>query len=138
VTDLEASLERKTVRASLATRAFLVFIGVLVGLVVVLQLNTTLLIRHDQEAGQQRAKDTNKNTDQIKQLAETIKSCTDPAGQCFKDGQARTGEAVASINEVIIYAAACADRPGVDSPPEIRNCIRDLLALHPNPLDVTR
>ena len=102
--------------------------------VTMLQTGTVVdLIRNDQKAGIERAKVTKSNTEQIKQLAETIRSCTDPAGECYKQGQERTGAAVASINEVIIYAAACADQPGVDSVPKIRNCVRALLADSPTP-----
>lgn len=49
--------------------------------------------------------------------------CTAPEGECFRKAQARTGEAVGSINDVVILAAACADRAGVDTEAEIRECV---------------
>lgn len=49
--------------------------------------------------------------------------CTTPTGTCYRDAQARTGEAVGSINDVVILAAACADRAGVDTEAEIRECV---------------
>ena len=36
-----------------------------------------------------------------------IRSCTSPGGECYKRGQQQTGAAVATINRVVILAAAC-------------------------------
>jgi hypothetical protein len=41
-------------------------------------------------------------------LLNTINDCTKPTGKCFQRGQKRTAGAVASINRVVILAAACA------------------------------
>lgn len=61
------------------------------------------------------------------QLLELIEGCTNPAGECAQRGQKQTTTAVASINEITAYAAACADRPGPQSLAEIRLCIADLI-----------
>lgn len=116
-----------------------VAVGLLGALAMVLVLTTmyTLvktttvveLIRQDQKAGQQRSKDTKANTDAIRRIAEQIESCTSPEGDCFKRGQERTGQAVASINDVIIAAAAC-DKG--DTPlAQIQDCVEDLLRVPP-------
>ena len=39
--------------------------------------------------------------------SERVLDCTSPEGQCFKDGQKRTANAVGDINRVIVLAAAC-------------------------------
>ena len=41
-----------------------------------------------------------------------IRDCTQPTGKCYQRSQAQTGDAIAVINRVSIYAAACADRAG--------------------------
>lgn len=64
-----------------------------------------------------------------KQVATTalIKSCVDPDGQCFQEAAQRQadiiGDPPAPINNVIILAAACADRDGVDTEAQIRACV---------------
>lgn len=40
--------------------------------------------------------------------ADRILDCTEPEGECFKQGQERTAKAVGDINRVIVLAAACA------------------------------
>lgn len=39
--------------------------------------------------------------------SDRILDCTDPNGQCYRDSQARTAQAVGDINRVIVLAAAC-------------------------------
>lgn len=56
-----------------------------------------------------------------------VRSCTIPGGTCYERGQDQTGEAVDSINRVVVYAAICADRPGVQGQNEIEACVLDLL-----------
>lgn len=57
-----------------------------------------------------------------------IRDCTEPAGKCFKRGQKSTGKAVASINKITVYAAACADKPGNQSVTQIQSCVIRKLA----------
>jgi hypothetical protein len=57
-----------------------------------------------------------------------IKSCTTPGQECFERGQKQTAEAVADINRVTVYAAACADLPGVQGQAEIYACVVEKLA----------
>lgn len=69
-------------------------------------------------------------TNRLTEIAETNRSngallldCTTPEGQCYRDGQARTGEAIGTINEVTILAAACVKIPTNNTEAEIRACI---------------
>jgi hypothetical protein len=57
-----------------------------------------------------------------------IRDCTDPSGDCYKRGQKQTAVAVADINKISVYAAACADRPGVQTASEIYACVVERLA----------
>ena len=47
---------------------------------------------------------TNKNTNRTLHL---VRSCVTPGHKCYVDSQRRTGQAVGSINQVVILAAAC-------------------------------
>lgn len=63
-----------------------------------------------------------------KDVRDRIVDCVDPAGQCYKDGQARTAKIVGDLNRVSGLAAACA--PNFVSLPlphrivAIQRCIR--------------
>lgn len=57
-----------------------------------------------------------------------IRSCTTPGMECFDRGQKQTADAVADINRVAVYAAACADKPGVQGRSEIFACVVRALA----------
>jgi hypothetical protein len=100
-------------RAVLATRITIVAALVLGALIVGLQLVTTLQtneiakgIEDEQAVSAERGKS-------IKATAEQVESCTTPGMACFKRSQAATAAAVGSINQVAVYAAACAaDVPG--------------------------
>lgn len=61
-------------------------------------------------------------------LLNLIKSCTDPSGECAKRGQEQTADAIADINRVTVYAAACADEPGVQGQSAIYACVVEMLA----------
>ena len=58
---------------------------------------------------------------------QVIRDCTTPGGECFERSAKRQaaviGEPPAPINDVVILAAACADRVGVDTEAEIRACV---------------
>lgn len=66
--------------------------------------------------------------------SDRILDCTTPEGQCFKDSQQRTAQAVADVNRVVIIAAACSAGlpPGMtveERQDEIQACVIDRLAL---------
>ena len=60
---------------------------------------------------------------------DAIRDCTTPGGECFERSAKRQAQVIgqppAPINDVVILAAACADRPGVDTEAEIRACVID-------------
>lgn len=81
------------------------------------------------------SQDAEENTEAIEQtqrdnreLLRLIKSCTTPGEECFQEGQERTADAIADINRVTVYAASCADKPGVQGQAEIYACVVELLA----------
>lgn len=57
-----------------------------------------------------------------------IEDCTTPGRDCYDSGQKRTADAIADINKVAVYAAACADQDGVQGEDEIYTCVIRLLA----------
>lgn len=70
------------------------------------------------------------NTPLLQNSNETLKrirECTTPGEKCFDEGQARTAEIVSeltsNITRVSAYAAACADRAGVQGEDEIFACV---------------
>lgn len=76
-----------------------------------------------------RAQVTNTQTlNNSDETLQVVKDCTQPTGQCFKDGQARTAEAVSSINQVVILAAACASQEHGQTVATIQQCVIDRLA----------
>lgn len=73
---------------------------------------------------------TNATTASIRRQQQTntttvdlIRDCTRPQGKCFKRGQRQTARAVADINRVTVYAAACASRMPGQSADQIQRCI---------------
>lgn len=106
---------RTAARAVLATRIAIVAVMALGAAIVTLQLYTTLSIRKDQKVNAERG-------ESIKMTAEQVESCTTPEGQCFKDSQRRTGEAVSNIAQLSVYASACA--ADVDASLPVRQRVR--------------
>lgn len=79
------------------------------------------------------------NTETLDNSAETLKrvrECTTPGLPCYDDGQKRTAELVArltnNLTRVSAYAAACADKPGVQGKDEIFACVVAELAAEPD------
>jgi hypothetical protein len=112
-------VKRRLLLAAIAALTALLVAGVVA--MAVFAAFTLGTVRETQLDSVQRAKDTER-------LAERIESCTTPGGQCFEASAARTRSAVGTINRITVYAAACADRAGVDTAPEIQHCIERALA----------
>ena len=53
-----------------------------------------------------------------------VLSCTDPDGDCYRRNAESQAVAVASITEVSIIAAACADRDAPQTLEQIERCVR--------------
>lgn len=90
------------------------FVGLLVAVLVVVAFASLLV--------------TTSNTKAIKDTQQSIRSCTTPGQECYDRGQEQTSKAIADINRVTVYAAACADEPGVQGQAEIYSCVIDRLA----------
>jgi hypothetical protein len=59
---------------------------------------------------------------------DAIRDCTEVGGECFERSQKRTGKVVADLGKVSAYAAACADRPGVQTEDDVLACVLRRLA----------
>jgi hypothetical protein len=112
----DAELARKTTRDAFATRLFLVVgVGALVAAVVLLYI-TLRAVRATQD-----------------QTAD----CVTPGSPCYtqrvEQDKAQTTAIVAGViggvNEVSIYAAWCANKPGYQTIAEIQKCVTD--KIHP-------
>lgn len=66
--------------------------------------------------------------DQNKENGDLIRDCVTPQGQCYQDGSKRSAEAVKTINDVIVAAAACARSTPGGTVEEIRACVVKTLA----------
>jgi hypothetical protein len=82
-------------------RAAWLFLGCLASALIVAVLYALLAGAHTTQA----IRETQVNN---RVLLNTIRDCTQPTGECYRAGQKRTGDAVATINRVVILAAACA------------------------------
>lgn len=108
-----------------------VIMGLILGVIVtVVNTNTVVeIIQSSQKDNTVRTKEAVATTARIEDLTEAIESCTTPTGACYLRNLDATGSAVASINEVIIYAAACAKTPGIDTALQVRTCVKQAIAL---------
>ena len=97
-----------------------VLVGLSIAALIVTVVASVLVSANNSEAIRS-AQRTNTET------LELIRSCTTPGKPCFDEGQKRTGEAVGTINQVSVFAAACADAPKRQSVKEIEACVRDRL-----------
>lgn len=88
-------------RAVLWSRIFIVCATLFSVFVAILLLTAVLLVRQTQLDNARRAEDT-------RELAEQIKSCTTPGGECFQRGEKRTAAAVGAIGVVNKRSAAAA------------------------------
>lgn len=135
--DLDKNLHRKTVRATLATRLLIVCAIVLSVLVVTVLLKVATQTNEVTRgiAEQQKTNTTRNKT--IEALTKQIRSCTNPEGACAKRGQKQTGQAVGSINKVVILAAACSvgldqEMPVAERQNVIQMCVIRRLAATPS------
>lgn len=57
-----------------------------------------------------------------------IQDCTSPGGDCYARSQRRTAAILSDFNQAVVFAAACADKRGVQGEHEIYACVVRLLA----------
>jgi hypothetical protein len=116
---------KRVARAELATRLFvLVLLAVLVA-----QAVTIYQIRNTQLEGTPIGQ-------KLVASADRILDCTDPKGECYEQSQRRTAQVLASVQRIIVLAAACAaDVVASDSvdgrESEITACVTKRLASDP-------
>lgn len=122
------TLARRTARATLVTRVFVVVASVL-GAAILYVLVSVSADTNKIVTGVERQQDSNTGTlNATEDTLALIRDCTQPGGDCFERGQKRTADAVANINLAAVYAAACADRDGVQGEDEIYACVVRLFA----------
>ena len=103
-----------------------VLVGILIVLVIVRVAQTAQLVNEIREAQVTNGK----TLDNSSETLHVIKDCTQPTGACYKHAQRETAGAVASINRVVILAAACASQKPGQSVAEIQRCVINRLAAH--------
>lgn len=113
----ESQYRRALVVGRLVVGAFAVLVLALLVAVVYLALQ----VRHTQLEGTPTGK-------KLLAAANQIESCTTPDGECYKRGQKQQGGAIADINKITVYAAACADREGEQTVEAIQFCVLRRLA----------
>lgn len=124
-------LHRKTARASLATRVFVLFVSLALAALLVGIGIVVAEIRHGQVQNHSTLVNTADAAKSAQDTAEAIHSCVTPGEPCFERAQRQTADAVSNINRVIIAAAACAvgqtgTRADIQS--AIQACVIDDLA----------
>ena len=60
--------------------------------------------------------------EQNKGSLQLIEDCTTAGGECYERGRKNTAGVVEILNEFEVYVIACADRAGVQTVEEIREC----------------
>lgn len=95
-------------RADVYRRAALITIGILVLYLAIVGTAGVVLIRNQQVANSGTLESANNAARDARRTALAIHSCVTPGLPCFERAQRQTAGAVASINEVVILAAACA------------------------------
>jgi hypothetical protein len=104
----DQDLHRKAARASLATRAFFLFVGIALALLLLVTAIIVGQIRHQQVQSYGTLQSANAAARSAQETGDAIHSCVTPGEPCFERSQRHTASAVSSINRVVILAAACA------------------------------
>jgi cell division protein FtsB len=139
---LDATAERKRARATLASRmvviiatiVILLFSGFMAAVLVEIRqqsvVNAAAAVAAKDEA-RATSKIAARNAQvlrQVKILTENLKDCNTPEGECAKREAAQLASILGSVNSITFLAAACADRDGVQTEAEIRECVRRIVA----------
>lgn len=116
---------RTAARADLATRLFFVFVTVM--LVASLAILAFLAVQDHRRQRVIEAQSVENG-----RLAEAIRDCTTPGGDCYQRSRQASADAVGSINRVTVIAAACAvginaDLPVAERERLIRACLTERL-----------
>lgn len=113
---LEVAEEKVVKKKAVYNFARILLVGtVALAIAIVLVLQTSLLLQ------QQKFDEVGKAT------RDRLLDCTDPNGQCYQDGQKRSGAAIKQINDaqkqVVTIAAYCAKQPGNQTLEQIEDCV---------------
>lgn len=92
---------RRVARASFVSRLFVIVFGASLALALVAVVVLALSIRSTQIEGTPTGK-------KLMASSNRILDCTDPSGECFKQGQRRTAKAVGDINAASLLVVVCA------------------------------
>lgn len=127
----DEDLHRKAARASLATRAFLLFVGISLALLLLVTAVIVGQIRHQQVQSNGTLQSANAAARSAATTGDEVHSCVTPGEPCYERAQRKTAGAVSNINRVVILAAACAvGRTGTvtEIETQIQACVIDGLA----------
>lgn len=72
--------------------------------------------------------ETRQGTATNTRILRIVEDCTTPGRVCADRGAKATADAIADINRVTVYAAACADRPRTQTEADILACVLARLA----------
>lgn len=93
-------------------------LGILTVMVLATLLQTYLLAEEIRDSQQTNS-----------QIIDTIKDCTQPKGDCYREGQRRTNSAVVAISEATsqaaVYAAYCVKQVSNESVAQIERCVNE-------------
>jgi hypothetical protein len=70
---------------------------------------------------------THRSQQETQQALRILIDCTTPGHACNLRSQKATTDAIKTLEQIIIYANGCQDRPGVQSLSEIEACVTKLL-----------
>jgi hypothetical protein len=129
----DRDLQRKVVRASIATRVFILFVGISLSIILMFTTYTVHQIRSQQVQSRGTLLSATAAAEAARETAESIHSCVTPGESCYERSQRQQAGAVADINRVVILAAACAvdlpdNLPILQRQTQIQACVINGLA----------
>lgn len=125
------ALARRIARATLATRVFVLVVVILGSAILYLLLSVSADTNKVVTAIENQQDANTATIDASERTLNRVTDCTTPGRKCYAEGQERTASAVDSISRAAVYAAACADREGVQGEDEIYACVVRLFAENP-------
>lgn len=113
-----------------AAIVYVMLTAVAVGVIVVVVQTYSLLntVRESQQTNTSTIQAAKSAAWEAERGTDRIEDCTTPGRKCYEQSQKRTADVVTDLNRVAVFAAACADKPGVQGEDEIYSCVIRLLA----------
>lgn len=103
-------LHRKAARASFATRAFVLFVGIALALILVGTAVGVALIRNQQVSNAGTLTAATAAAKNSQQTGDAIRSCVTPGQPCYERAQRQQGNVVGQLNQYVVLSAACTAR----------------------------